>query len=118
MAPSATTSSSGKTLSFTDNFVNTINGKAAPTKSTRHGINPATAKPNPEVPVATTDDVDKAVDAAKVAFKTWSKTPVKERQAAVTAYANALNEYKQEFAELLTREQGKPVSFHSFLFWH
>lgn len=92
-----------------EGFYNTINGKCTTTEKTRHGINPATAKPNPEVPVSTPKDVDDAVAAAKEAFKTWSKTPYEKRKEAVLAFADGLEKYEQDFGKLLTQEQGKPV---------
>jgi acyl-CoA reductase-like NAD-dependent aldehyde dehydrogenase len=92
-----------------EGFYNTINGKLTTTEKTRHGINPATGKPNAEVPVATPQDVDAAVDAAKEAFKTWSKEPWEKRRDAVLAFADALEKYENDFGKLLTQEQGKPV---------
>lgn len=90
-------------------YYNTIDGKLSSTQQTRHGINPATGKPNPEVPVATKEDVDAAVAAAKKAFKTWSKVPYEERQQALNKFADALEKHSEDFAKLLTQEQGKPV---------
>lgn len=90
-------------------FYNTIDGKLTSTASTRHGINPATGKPNPEVPVSTQEDVDNAVTAAKRAFITWSKVPWLERKRAILCFADALEQYTDDFAKLLTQEQGKPV---------
>merc|ERR1712000_297193 len=92
-------------------FYNSINGKLTSTEKTRHGINPATAKPNAEVPVSTQKDVDDAVAAAKAAFKTWSKTSWDERKKAVLAFADALEQHVQDFGKLLTQEQGKPLQF-------
>jgi acyl-CoA reductase-like NAD-dependent aldehyde dehydrogenase len=113
MAPSATSTTNGSEgkLDFTT-FKNTINGKlvGGGDGQTRHGINPATKKPNPEIPVATKEDLDAAVAAAATAFKSWSRTPQEERVKAVNDYAAALAEYESEFAKLLTIEQGKPVS--------
>lgn len=100
----------GNSFNVFEGFYNTINGKLTSTEKTRHGINPATGKPNPEVPVATPKDVDDAVAAAKEAFKTWSKVPYEERKKAVLAYADALEKYQNDFGKLLTQEQGKPVS--------
>jgi acyl-CoA reductase-like NAD-dependent aldehyde dehydrogenase len=91
-------------------YVQIIKGKSAPTKVTRHGLNPATLEALPEVPVATPDDLDSAVDAAKVAYKLWSTTPYEDRKKAVVAYADALDQYKDQFRDLLVAEQGKPVS--------
>ncbi|RFU30131.1 hypothetical protein B7463_g6193, partial [Scytalidium lignicola] len=114
MAPSATdnhnTNSILSKISF-DKFQNVINGKLVPTSQTRHGINPATKKANPEVPVSTPKDVDDAVAAAKAAFKTWSRTSIQERQEKLLAYAEALKEHASDFAKLLTIEQGKPLKF-------
>lgn len=99
-----------KDFEVSNGFYNTINGKSTTTVKTRHGINPATGTPNAEVPVATQIDVNDAVAAAKEAFKTWSKTPWEERKKAVLAFADALEEHTNQFAKLLTQEQGKPVS--------
>jgi delta 1-pyrroline-5-carboxylate dehydrogenase len=92
-----------------ENFCNTINGKLTTTEKTRHGINPATGKANPEVPVSTQKDVDDAVAAAKEAFKTWSQEPWDKRRDAILAFADGLEKYENDFGKLLTQEQGKPV---------
>ncbi|KAL2808223.1 Aldehyde/histidinol dehydrogenase [Aspergillus granulosus] len=92
-------------------FQNIINGKKSSTAETRHGINPATGSPNPEVPVSTETDVDNAVAAAQEAFKTWSEVPFAERASALRAFADGLEPYAADFAKLLTQEQGKPLSF-------
>ncbi|KAK5941872.1 hypothetical protein PMZ80_005823 [Knufia obscura] len=92
-------------------YYNTIDGKLCSTQETRHGINPATGKPNPEVPVATREDVDTAVAAAQKAFKSWSKVPYSERQQALRNFADALEKHQDDFAKLLTQEQGKPLMF-------
>ena len=101
--------SAGPTFDIFSEYKNTINGKLTTTKETRHGINPATGKANPEVPVATQQDVDDAVNAGKAAFKKWSKVPYAERKKAVMAFADALEKHTEDFAKLLTQEQGKPV---------
>lgn len=80
------------------------------TTTTRHGINPATTEPNPEVPVATQEDLDKAVQAARAAFKKWSKTSFTERRAALLAYADAIDANIDGFSKTLTMEQGKPLT--------
>ena len=95
-------------LDFTT-FKNTINGKQVEAKTTRHGINPATKKPMPEVPVATQQDLDDAVRAARQAFKTWKDTTYEERAKKLNDFANAFMGEKEGFAKLLTQEQGKPI---------
>jgi acyl-CoA reductase-like NAD-dependent aldehyde dehydrogenase len=96
-------------ISLNEDFVQIINGKSSPTDQTRHSVNPATLQPKAEVPVATQDDLDRAVAAAKEAFKSWSKIPYDERRRAVLAYADAVDALKTEFRDLLVAEQGKPV---------
>lgn len=95
-------------LDFTT-FKNVINGKLVGSKSTRHGINPATKKPNPEVPVATEADLDEAVKAARKAFNSWKDTTYEVRAKALNDYASAIMGEKEGFAKLLTQEQGKPL---------
>lgn len=96
-------------IEFQESFAQIINGKSAPTKTTRQGINPATLAPLAEVPVATQSDLDSAVIAAKAAFKTWSKTPYEDRRCAVLKFADAIESLKGGFRDLLITEQGKPV---------
>jgi acyl-CoA reductase-like NAD-dependent aldehyde dehydrogenase len=116
MAPSATNTnghSNGTTKIDFKTFSNVINGKLVPASdgATRHGINPATKKANPPVPVATKQDLDDAVAAGRGAYKKWQKTSIQERKEAILKYADALNSHQEEFAQLLTMEQGKPVSY-------
>ncbi|RVX74883.1 hypothetical protein B0A52_01160 [Exophiala mesophila] len=116
MAPHANEtngSSSPAALDFTT-FSNVIDGKLSSTKETRHGVNPATGKPNPEVPVSTPEDVDRAVEAAQKAFKPWSKVSYEDRRKAVLAFADALEKEKESFAKMLVQEQGKPYGFAMF----
>ncbi|KAL4941544.1 hypothetical protein BDV06DRAFT_212549 [Aspergillus oleicola] len=94
-----------------ENFKNTINGKQSPTAVTRHGINPATGEPNPEVPVSTQEDVNNAVAAGQEAFTTWSDVPFEERKKATLAFADEIEKHVPEFANLLVQEQGKPLTF-------
>ncbi|CAG9992943.1 unnamed protein product [Clonostachys byssicola] len=96
-------------LDFGGNFVQIINGKPAFTKTTRHGINPATLERMEEVPVATRDDLHEAVAAARAAFKQWSQTPYRDRKQAVLAWADTIESYSTEFRDLLIAEQGKPL---------
>jgi acyl-CoA reductase-like NAD-dependent aldehyde dehydrogenase len=80
------------------------------TSETRHSINPANSKPNPEVPISTQEDLDRAVKSARDAFKKWSKTSFAERRAALSAYADAIEANAGSFTKTLTMEQGKPLN--------
>ncbi|PGH19834.1 hypothetical protein AJ80_03751 [Polytolypa hystricis UAMH7299] len=92
-------------------YYNTINGKPTSTKEVRQGINPATAQPNPDVPVSTPQDVEDAVAAGKAAFKKWASTPYVERKKAILAFADGIEQHLHDFAKLLSKEQGKPIQF-------
>ena len=87
-----------------------INNKLTQTSDTRHGINPANSQPNPPVPVSTQGDLDTAVKVARDAFKTWAKTSFEERRKALSAWADAIDANAEEFAKILTMEQGKPLT--------
>lgn len=62
------------------------------------------------MPVSTSQDLDRAVDAAQQAFRKWSKTTFDERRAALSALADAIDANKDALAQLLTKEQGKPLT--------
>jgi acyl-CoA reductase-like NAD-dependent aldehyde dehydrogenase len=111
MAPSAIAASNGTkspSLSF-KSFKNSINGELVDTDIHRTGINPATRENLANVPVSTEQDLDRAVEAAKAAFPAWSNKPYEERKAALLRYADAIEAHAEQFADLLTSEQGKPV---------
>ncbi|KAJ6022837.1 hypothetical protein N7460_013232 [Penicillium canescens] len=96
-------------LDFTT-FFNVIDNQLSSTSQTRHGVNPANTHPNPPVPVSTQNDLDKAVKAARAAFKTWSKTSFDDRRKALLAWADAIDANADGFAKTLTMEQGKPLT--------
>lgn len=62
------------------------------------------------MPVATTDDLDRAVDAAQQAFRKWSKTSYDQRRAALKAFGDAIEANQDALARLMTMEQGKPLT--------
>lgn len=94
-----------------ETFQNVINGQLCGGPSTRNGINPLTKLPNPAVPVSNKDDVEASVSAANAAFKIWSNTAIEDRRRSIEAFSEALLDHSNEFAKLLTLEQGKPVSY-------
>jgi len=83
-------------------------------------LNPATEEEFESVPKAGPEDVDAAVAAAKGAFGEWSRTDPDERAELMRAGIAKLKENGKEIAQLLVREQGKPMmeamgEFHHFL---
>lgn len=73
-------------------------------------INPATAEVFAHAPNASREQLDRAVAAARSAYPGWSTQPESERGRVVGALADTLEEHAEDLAELLTREQGKPVA--------
>lgn len=74
-------------------------------------INPAFGKAFDTVPEASQGDLNRAIAGAKEAFKTWSKANYNERAAAMNAFGDELEARADEFAEALSKEQGKPLMF-------
>ncbi|KAI0166100.1 aldehyde dehydrogenase [Xylariaceae sp. FL1272] len=89
-----------------NSFTNVIDGELSDSKTKRSTINPSTLETNPEVPVSTKHDVDKAVVAAQIAFETWSQVSWDERRKAVEAFADALDAHATEFGHIAVREMG------------
>lgn len=60
-----------------------------------------------KVPMSTAKDLDAAVLAAKAAFVSWSKTPIKERVQVFFRYKTLLERDLKQLAELCSEENGK-----------
>ena len=72
-------------------------------------IDPSTEEPFAQVPVAGTEDVDHAFTVAAEAFEeTWRWTTPSERQRALLKIADALESRAEEFADVESRDTGKP----------
>src|SRR5207253_7060992 len=74
-------------------------------------LNPATGEVIAEVPAATAEDVDRAVQAAKRALPEWLETTPGERGEALLKLAAAIDDNAEELAELESRNVGKPLSY-------
>jgi malonate-semialdehyde dehydrogenase (acetylating)/methylmalonate-semialdehyde dehydrogenase len=79
----------------------------AQTDRTEPVYNPATEEVLASVPLSTKEDVDRAVAAAKEAFKAWSRTPVPRRARVLFKYQQLLVDHWEELARLVTLENGK-----------
>lgn len=88
-----------------------IDGKLVPGAGSIDVVNPATEEAFAKCPTADESQLNAAVAAAKKAFETWKTVPWGERAKAVVQLADALEARKEEFARLLTEEQGKPFPF-------
>ena len=89
-----------------------IDGKfvAPSTKKYFKTINPATEEKLSDVALASASDVDKAVKAARRAYKNvWSKMPAAERGKYIFRIARILQERSREFAAIESMDGGKPI---------
>src|SRR5438132_1487879 len=74
-------------------------------------LNPATGDTIAQVPRASAEDVDRAVQAAKKALPEWLETTPGERAEMLLKLADALDEHADELAEIESRNVGKPLSY-------
>ena len=90
-----------------------IDGQAVPAKSSQtfSRQSPAHGVKVGEYPLASSDDVDAAVAAARRAFDigSWPHTPGAERAKALLRAAELIRANKDEFALIETLESGKPI---------
>lgn len=77
-------------------------------------VNPATGEIFATVARASKDQAQEAVDAAKQAAQSWSKTLITERQSILISLAEKLNARADEIARIMTQEQGKPLAESQF----
>ncbi|MFO8232747.1 MAG: TIGR03643 family protein, partial [Longimonas sp.] len=96
-----------------DLFQNYIDGtwQAAATGQTFASRNPASFQDVVgHFPASGPADVDDAADAAQRAFDSWSSTPAPERGRILKRIGDLLLERKDDLADAMTREMGKPLS--------
>src|ERR671932_1048224 len=74
-------------------------------------LNPATGETIAEVPRASAEDVDSAVQAAKEALPEWLETTPGERAEMLLKLADVIDENAEELAEIESRNVGKPLSY-------
>ncbi len=72
-------------------------------------INPATEEALAEISWASEADVDRAVQAARKAFTTWSALPGAERAKYIFRIARIIQERARELAVLESLDNGKPI---------
>jgi acyl-CoA reductase-like NAD-dependent aldehyde dehydrogenase len=88
----------------------TISGRGEGSESSFEVINPSTAAPLARCPDASTDQLNRAVAAARAAFAGWSALSFAERRRYLHKFAARVRDYADDLAAVITREQGKPLS--------
>lgn len=86
-----------------------INGALKEGAASFDVINPATEQVAAVCPKADSAQLNEAVAAAKAAFPAWSARSFDDRAAIIVKVADAVADRVDEFARLLTAEQGKPL---------
>lgn len=79
-------------------------------RETTESYNPATGELVGIMTRSNEEDVQKAVTAARTAFKTWRLTPAPVRGEIIMKIGQAIEKHKEELAQLLTREMGKVIA--------
>jgi succinate-semialdehyde dehydrogenase/glutarate-semialdehyde dehydrogenase len=87
-----------------------INGEWLETGSKIDIIDPATQNIVAQVFKAETNIVDQAISSAYAAFTAWSQTPARKRAQYLTQVSELLLKKKNEIAEVLSLEEGKPLA--------
>ena len=72
-------------------------------------VNASTEEVMGRIPQGTPEDVDRAVQAARAAFESWSQAPLEERANVVRAIAAGLAARSDEIAATISQEMGMPV---------
>ena len=74
-------------------------------------VNPAdTSDVIGRFPLSSVADVDKAVESATRGFEAWRRTPAPTRGDVLRKVGDLLSSRKEEIADLMTREMGKPLT--------
>ncbi len=89
-------------------FTLTLDGRAEGTEQTFGVVNPATGKVFAECPDASPAQLDEAMESAQRAFRSWCEDESARRNA-LRACAEKIRANATRIAEVLTREQGKPL---------
>ena len=91
-----------------ETYRNLIDGELVETDDTMEVLNPANEQVVGLVPACGKEELDRAVAAARRAFKDWRKSAPEERQKVAQRIAAAIKQNAEELYRLLTSEQGKP----------
>ncbi|MDY0207239.1 MAG: aldehyde dehydrogenase family protein [Pseudomonas sp.] len=91
-------------------YKNTVNGVLVEASSSYEIFNPATEHSLGCAAISNEQEVDRAVEAAQQAQKSWAKRSHAERKALLNQVAEVLQEHSEYLAQLITQEQGKPLS--------
>ncbi|MDB5701586.1 MAG: NAD-dependent succinate-semialdehyde dehydrogenase [Sphingomonadales bacterium] len=78
-------------------------------RQTHDVVDPATGDVLGALPMATADDLDRALDASARGYKIWRAKTADQRGAVLTAAAQLLRERADKIATIATLERGSPL---------
>src|SRR5262249_50022038 len=102
-------SESDRTHRMETKFALLIDGELCQSAAALDVINPATGAVFARCPAAGSAELDKAAAAARRAAGPWSAASFEDRAGAIKRMSAVLRANQDSLAELLTREQGKPI---------
>jgi succinate-semialdehyde dehydrogenase/glutarate-semialdehyde dehydrogenase len=79
-------------------------------RKTQDVLNPATHQVLGQLPHASTEDLQRALNAAQRAFESWKKTSPMERSKVLRKVAELARERAQDIGRNITLDQGKPLA--------
>lgn len=91
-------------------YYNTVNGQQTEAADHQQIFNPATGASLGRAPLNSEHDVNLAVEAARLAQNAWASVSDQARREAVARVAQVLEDNAEYLSELITQEQGKPLS--------
>ncbi len=96
-------------VNYREQYGHFINGEYVDGENHFTSINPATEEKLVEVAMGSEKDVDRAVKAARKAFKSWSKLSGTERGKYLYRIGRLVQEHARELSILETLDNGKPI---------
>jgi malonate-semialdehyde dehydrogenase (acetylating)/methylmalonate-semialdehyde dehydrogenase len=86
-----------------------VNGKkfSGDSKRTSKVFNPATGEQSADVKLASTNDISTTVEAAKIAFTSWSKKPPLQRARVMFKFKELIEKNFEELTKIIVLEHGK-----------
>jgi phenylacetaldehyde dehydrogenase len=94
-------------MESSDDLLATITPESGPTRTI---LDPSTGEAVGQAPVHSIEDLDAAVAAAQAAQPAWAALGHDARSAVLLKAADAVERSAEELAQLLSREQGKPLN--------
>ena len=90
--------------------LNFVNGAFEKATQTLDNVSPGSGEVYGTIPRSGSEEVDRAMAAAKHAFPMWSSTPAEERAACLNRLADAVRDHADMLAKAEAKDNGKPVS--------